>query len=155
MIPEKAIKPIKKSNGRDNTEIAVGTLIAYGVFPQTNEGIENAKKVIASSDKWLVPSELPEYYDGIDSDIMVGRDTPAIISIRQKLTEFYKLSAGTVDFEDTTATEENIVPPKLPPAHYIQGQAGRCCLFCWQITSSKGSKTKRSSCVVKKFRINF
>jgi hypothetical protein len=125
MIPEKAIKPIKKSNGRDNTEIAVGTLIAYGVFPQTQEGIQKAKDTIAANDNWLVPSELPEYYDGIDSDLMVGRDTPAVISIRQKLKEFYKLSAGTVDFEDTTATEENIAPPKIPSTHFMQGTAGR------------------------------
>ena len=100
MIPEKAIKPIVK-NGRDNTEIAVGTLIAYGVFPHTNEGIEKAKQLIAESENWLVPSQLPEYYDGIDSDLMVGRDTPAIISIRQKLKEFYKIFADTEDFVDT------------------------------------------------------
>jgi murein DD-endopeptidase MepM/ murein hydrolase activator NlpD len=100
MIPEKAIKPIVK-NGRDNTEIAVGTLIAYGVFPHTNEGIEKAKQLIAESENWLVPSQLPEYYDGIDSDLIVGRDTPAIISIRQKLKEFYKIFADTEDFVDT------------------------------------------------------
>jgi hypothetical protein len=101
MIPEKAIKPIIK-NGRDNTEIAVGTLIAYGVFPHTTEGIEKAKKLIAESENWLVPSQLPDYYDGIDSDLIVGRETPGILSIRKKLKEFYKISAGTEEFIDTT-----------------------------------------------------
>jgi murein DD-endopeptidase MepM/ murein hydrolase activator NlpD len=101
MIPEKAIKPIIK-NGRDNTEIAVGTLIAYGVFPHTTEGIEKAKKLIEESENWLVPSQLPDYYDGIDSDLIVGRETPGILSIRRKLKEFYKISAGTEEFIDTT-----------------------------------------------------
>ena len=100
MIPEKAIKPIVK-NGRDNTEIAVGTLIAYGVFPQTNEGIQKAKDTIAANDNWLVPSLLPNYYDGIDSDLLVGRETPGIINIRGLLKQFYKISAGTEDFVDT------------------------------------------------------
>lgn len=126
MIPEKAIKPIISKSGRDNTEIAVGSLIAYGVFPQTNEGIQKAKDTIAANDNWLVPSLLPNYYDGIDSDLIVGRETAGIINIRGLLKEFYKLSAGTQDFVDTSVTkEETITPPKLPPAHYIQGQKGR------------------------------
>ena len=125
MIPEKAIKPIIK-NGRDNTEIAVGSLIAYGVFPQTQEGIQKAKDTIAANDNWLVPSLLPNYYDGIDSDLIVGRETAGIIFIRNALKEFYKLSAGTQDFVDTSVTkEETIASPKLPPAHYIQGQKAR------------------------------
>jgi hypothetical protein len=37
-----------------------------------------------------------------------------------------KPSAGTQDFVDTSVTkEETITPPKLPPAHYIQGQKAR------------------------------
>ena len=54
MIPENAIKPIIK-NGRDNTELAAGSLIAYGVFPDTQEGIQKAKDTIAVNDNWLVP----------------------------------------------------------------------------------------------------
>jgi len=105
MIPKKAIKPIIK-NSRDNTELAVGTLIAYGVFPQTQEGIQKAKDTIAANDKWLVPSELPNYYDGIDSDLLTGRETAGIIFIRNALKEFYEIdvekkSAGTETAEDT------------------------------------------------------
>ena len=125
MIPEKAIKPIIK-NGRDNTELAAGSLIAYGVFPDTQEGIQKAKDTIAVNDNWLVPSLLPNYYDGIDSDIIGRKETAGIIFIRNALKEFYKLSAGTQDFVDTSVTkEETIAPPKLPPAHYIQGQKAR------------------------------
>ena len=117
MIPSKAIKPIRK-NGRDNTEIAVGTLIAYRVFPHTSEGIEQAKKLIASSDEWLVPSLLPEYYDGIDSDLMTGKENDAIRAIRKQLKEFYNISsAGTTDFVDTSVVDTK---PKTPAGIQIQ-----------------------------------
>jgi len=99
MIPKKAIKKIKNDI---HLEIAVGSLVAYGVFPQTQEGIRKAKKTAASKDTWLAPSDLPEYYDGIDSDLLTGKETPGIISIRNSLKEFYGLSAGTTDFVDTT-----------------------------------------------------
>ena len=126
MIPLEAIKPIISKSGRDNTEIAVGTLIAYRVVPQTQEGIQKAKDIIAANDNWLVPSLLPNYYDGIDSDLMTGRETAGIINISGLLKEFYKLSAGTQDFVDTSVTkEETIAPPKIPSAHYIQGQKAR------------------------------
>jgi murein DD-endopeptidase MepM/ murein hydrolase activator NlpD len=109
MIPAKAIKPIRK-NGRDSTEIAVGTLIAYRVFPQTQEGIEQAKKLIASSDEWLVPSMLPEYYDDIDSDLMTGKENDAIRAITKQLKQFYGISsAGTEAAVDTRSAR-----PQLP-----------------------------------------
>ena len=104
MIPPEAIKPVISKSGRDNTQIAVGSLIAYRVVSQTQEGIQKAKDIIAANDNWLVPSLLPEYYNDIDSDLIVGRDTPAIISIRNSLKEFYGLttpSSGTQDFVDT------------------------------------------------------
>jgi hypothetical protein len=126
MIPPEAIKPIISKGGRDSTELAVGTLIAYRVVPQTQEGIQKAKDTIAANDNWLVPSLLPNYYDGIDSDLMTGRETAGIINISGLLKEFYKLSAGTQDFVDTSVTkEETIAPPKIPSAHYIQGQKAR------------------------------
>lgn len=105
MIPDNAIKPIRNPNGRDNTEIAVGTLIAYRVFPQTQEGIQQAKDTIAANNNWVVPSLLPEYYDGIDSDLMVGKENDSIRAIRETLKQFYGLlssSAGTEEFIDTT-----------------------------------------------------
>jgi|688.fasta_scaffold03868_4 murein DD-endopeptidase MepM/ murein hydrolase activator NlpD len=144
MIPEKAIKPIRK-NGRDNTEIAVGTLIAYRVFPHTQEGIQKAKDTIAANDNWLVPSLLPEYYDGIDSDLMVGKENDAIRAITRQLKEFYGISsAGTETAEDTKTPIEpepveeikkpqqrNVNHPKLYPElqkfikpRYMWGQRG-------------------------------
>lgn len=113
MIPPKAIKPIRK-NGRDSTEIAVGSLIAYRVFAQTQEGIDKAKKLIANNDEWLVPSMLPEYYDGIDSDLMTGKENDAIRAITGQLKEFYGLttpSAGTQDFVDTRVEQIKVEQP--------------------------------------------
>lgn len=148
MIPPNAIKPIISKGGRDSTELAVGTLIAYRVLPHTNEGIDKAKKLIADSDNWLVPSLLPEFYNDIDSDLMTGKETPGIIAIQNHLKEFYGLttpSAGTQDFVDTRVEQTKVQPPtekkvekvklpeepeqpstiKIPQAHYIQGQRGR------------------------------
>lgn len=130
VLPKKAVKLIRK-NGKDFSEIAAGTLIAYRIFPHTTEGIEKAKKIIANSEYWVVPSELPDYYDDIDSDIMVGKETPGISAIAEILRAFYKIksSAGVVDFIDTSKVEdtkiENIVDIKIPPAHYIEGQKAR------------------------------
>jgi hypothetical protein len=98
MIPKKAIKKVKNEI---HLEIAAGSLIAYGVFPQTNEGIQKAKETAASKEEWLAPSDLPEYYDGIENDLLTGKETPGIIAIRNSLKEFYKLTAGTEDFVDT------------------------------------------------------
>lgn len=148
MIPPNAIKPIISKGGRDSTELAVGTLIAYRVFPQTQEGIQKAKDTIAANDNWLVPSLLPNYYDGIDSDLMTGKETAGIINISGLLKEFYGLttpSAGTQDFVDTRVEQTKVQPPiekkvekvklpepaeqpstiKIPQAHYIQGQKAR------------------------------
>ena len=114
MIPPEAIKPIISKGGRDSTELAVGTLIAYRVLPHTNEGIDKAKKLIADSDNWLVPSLLPEFYNDIDSDLMTGKETPGIIAIQNHLKEFYGLttpSAGTQDFVDTRVEQTKVQPP--------------------------------------------
>jgi hypothetical protein len=129
MIPEKAIKKFNKPSYR---EIAVGTLISYGIFPQTQEGIEKAKKLIAGKDEWLAPSELPNYYDGIDSDLLTGRETAGIIFIRNTLNEFYgitPLSAGTTDFVDTsvptTTTPKEKKKNKLQPKPYAKDNVDR------------------------------
>jgi hypothetical protein len=99
MIPPKAIKKVKNET---HLEMAAGFLLFYKIFPRTNEGIEQAKKTAASKDTWLAPSDLPEYYGDIDSDIMMGRENDAIRAIRNHFKEFYGLSsAGTADFEDT------------------------------------------------------
>ena len=104
-IPSKAIKKFKKDIHR---EIAAGILIAYGLFPRTNEGIAKAQRLIAGRETWLAPSELPNYYDNIESDLMIGRETAGIVNIRMILKEFYGLdnkpSAITVPKLDTGKT---------------------------------------------------
>lgn len=89
MIPSKAIKKVKNEV---HLEIAAGSLVAYGVFPQTNEGIQKAKETAASKDTWLAPSDLPEYYNGIDNDLIIGNETDGIRAIRRHLQEFYGLT---------------------------------------------------------------
>jgi hypothetical protein len=86
--PASAVKKIKNPTHR---EIAVGILIAYGLFPRTNEGIANAERLIAGRETWLAPSGLPNYYDDIESDLMTGRETAGIIYIRNALRKFYGL----------------------------------------------------------------
>ena len=71
-IPNKAVKKIKNDIHR---EIAAGILIAYGLFPRTNEGIAAAQRLIAGRETWLAPSDLPNYYDNIESDLMTGKET--------------------------------------------------------------------------------
>ena len=87
-IPNKAVKKIKNDVHR---EIAAGILIAYGLFPRTNEGIAAAQRLIAGRETWLAPSDLPNYYDNIESDLMTGKETPGIRNIRMLLKEFYGL----------------------------------------------------------------
>jgi hypothetical protein len=89
--PDKAVKKFTKPSHR---EIAAGILIAYGLFPRTNEGIAAAQRLIASRDTWLAPSNLPNYYNDIESDLMTGRETAGIIYIRNSLKEFYGLTEG-------------------------------------------------------------
>ena len=113
MIPPEAIKPIISKSGRDNTELAVGTLIAYRVVPQTQEGIQKAKDTIAANDNWLVPSLLPNYYDGIDSDLMTGKETAGIINISGLLKEFYGLTTKTAEVE--TAVDTRVKQPPATP----------------------------------------
>jgi len=114
MIPPEAIKPIISKGGRDSTELAVGTLIAYRVVPQTQEGIDKAKKIIANSKEWLVPSTHPEYYNDIDSDLMAGKETPGILAIQNHLKEFYGLTTPSVVKKPVADTKVK-QPPAAPP----------------------------------------
>lgn len=86
MIPEKAIKKFTKPSHR---EIVVGILIAYRFFPNTVEGIDEAKKFVSGLDRWIAPSNLPGYYDNIENDLMTGKDTPGILAIREAFYDFY------------------------------------------------------------------
>lgn len=150
MIPPKAIKKVKNEV---HLEIAAGSLVAYGVFPQTSEGIQKAKETAASKDTWLAPSDLPEYYDGIDNDLIIGNETDGIRAIREHLKEFYGISsipaAGVEVAVDTRVSKptspsqpekkevvvkapvtKKVNHPKLPPhlqrvhSRYMWGQHG-------------------------------
>jgi hypothetical protein len=106
MIPEKAIKPIISKGGRDYTKTAVEIALAYRIFSfdgkDYNQKYSEAEKIVATRNQWVSPSNLPEYYDGIDSHLNMGKDTEGILAIRRQLKEFYGLSsAGTQDFVDT------------------------------------------------------
>jgi hypothetical protein len=86
MIPQKAIKKFKNDAHR---EIVAGILLAYGFFPRTSEGIEEAKRFVAGLTEWIAPSDLPNYYNEIESDLMTGRETAGIMNIRMIMQEFY------------------------------------------------------------------
>ena len=103
MIPEKAIKKFTKSSHR---EIVAGHLLAYGFFPSTTEGIDKAKKFVEGLDRWIAPSNLPNYYDEIESDLMTGKETAGIINIRGELENFY--------FNNTQTSVEELPIEEIP-----------------------------------------
>ena len=122
-IPKKAIKKFTKPSHR---EIVVGTLLAYGLFPQTNDGIAKAKKFVEGLDQWIAPSELTDYYDDIDSDLMTGKTNAKILNIKDTLEDFYGLGkpVKTVqaevlgDEEPTAIVPSNPVPVDSDPKVY-------------------------------------
>jgi murein DD-endopeptidase MepM/ murein hydrolase activator NlpD len=114
MIPPKAIKKVKNEI---HLEIAAGSLLAYGVFPQTAEGIQRAKETAASKDTWLAPSDLPEYYANIDDDLLKGRENDAIRAIRRHLKEFYGISSAGFEVAVDTRVSKPTAPP--PPKEKI------------------------------------
>ena len=95
MIPQKAIKQFSKPSHR---EIVVGHMLSYGFFLSDDRGIAEAKKFVDGLDQWVAPSDLPNYYNGIESDLMTGKETPGIINIRGVLDEFY-FGDGATDEE--------------------------------------------------------
>ena len=103
MIPQKAIKKFTKDAHR---EIVVGHLLAYGFYPRTTEGIDQAKKFVAGLDQWIAPSDLPNYYNDIESDLMTGRETAGIVNIRMILEDFY--------FGGGAGTPANEEPQEVP-----------------------------------------
>lgn len=105
MIPQKAIKKIKNDIHR---EIVVGHLLAYGFFPQTSEGIDQAKRFVAGLDQWIAPSDLPNYYDDIESDLMTGRETAGIRNIKMILENFY-FGGGSADEPEEIPVELEVV----------------------------------------------
>ena len=122
MIPKNAIKKVRNDI---HLEIAAGSLIAYGVFPQTSEGIQRAKETAASKDTWLAPSDLPEYYADIDSDLLMGKENDAIRAIRRTLKEFYGISsAGAETAIDTRKPSRPAVPAGIQIQWFSITQVG-------------------------------
>lgn len=126
-IPSKAIKKIKNDVHRD---IVASNLIAYGFFPQTSEGINQAKKFVAGLNEWIATTDLPNYYDDIESDLLTHRETAGIRNIRMILEQFYfgggaesvsediPVEIQVVEVEQTTPDEPivvNIEAPFEPP----------------------------------------
>lgn len=117
MIPDKAIKKFTKPSHR---EIVVGHLLAYGFFPQTSDGIDKAKKFVDGLDEWLAPSNLPNYYDGIESDLMTGKETAGIRNIKMLMEEFYfsesSESEPDIELEVVEVEPEPVVQVEATPA---------------------------------------
>ncbi|MGA1433075.1 MAG: hypothetical protein ACO32T_04765 [Candidatus Nanopelagicaceae bacterium] len=121
MIPQKAIKKIKNDAHR---EIVAGHLLAYGLFPSTSEGIAEAKKFVAGLDQWIAPSDLPNYYADLESDLMTGRETAGIVNIRMILKDFYfgntkdpddiPVEVEVVEVEQTEPDEPIVVKIETP-----------------------------------------
>ena len=107
-FPTRAVKKFTKPAHR---EIATGILIAYGLFPRTQDGIDKASRLIAGRETWLAPSDLPDYYDNIESDLMTGKDTPGIQSIRKSLKEFYGLDNKPVSTPKLKPSKVEVVKP--------------------------------------------
>lgn len=107
--PTKAVKKFTKPAHR---EIAAGILIAYGLFPRTQDGYDQAQKLIAGRETWLAPSNLPNYYDDIESDLMTGRETAGIINIRMVLTEFYGLDDKPVSTKKLNTGTTSVYKPE-------------------------------------------
>ncbi len=116
MIPQKALKPIISKGGKDYTQTAVEIALAYKIFSFTGKDYtqkySEAEKIVATRNQWVSPSNLPEYYDGIDSHLNMGKDTEGILAIRRQLKEFYGLSsAGTEGYVDTRTVTPEVSPP--------------------------------------------
>lgn len=126
MIPPKAIKKVKNEI---HLEIAAGSLIAYGVFPQTNEGIQQAKETAASKDTWLAPSDLPEYYKDIDNDLLIGNETEGIRAIRRHLKEFYGISSARAEVPVDTRSLRPATPAGIQIQWFSLNQVG---LSVWE-----------------------
>jgi hypothetical protein len=149
MIPQKALKPIISKGGRDYTKTAVEIALAYKIFSfdgkDYNQKYSEAEKIVATRNQWVSPSNLPEYYDGIDSHLNMGKDTEGILAIRRQLKEFYGLSSASTETAEDTRTptepepveeikkspQRNVNHPKLYPElqkfinpRYMWGQRG-------------------------------
>ena len=103
MIPDKALIPVITKGGRDNTELAIGVLLVYKIIPsvgRTEEAIREAKAIVATKSHWISPQSLPEYSVEVEDTLIKGGENEAIISIRNKIKEFYGLTSKPQPEED-------------------------------------------------------
>jgi hypothetical protein len=119
-VPPSAIKKLK-TNTRDYTQTAVIVLIKYGVFRA--QDVDNAIAAVNSKNTWIAPSNLPDYDDSIENDIIIGKQNPTITKIRNIIAAHYgiNLEEELVEetqelIEDTSEQEEN---KKSPPGALV------------------------------------
>jgi GH24 family phage-related lysozyme (muramidase) len=114
-VPPSAIKKLK-TNTRDYTQTAVIVLIKYGVFRA--QDVDDAIAAVNSKNTWIAPSNLPDYDDSIENDIIIGKQNPTITKIRNIIAAHYgiNLEEELVEetqelIEDTSEQEENKKSP--------------------------------------------
>jgi hypothetical protein len=88
-VPPSAIKKLK-TNTRDYTQTAVIVLIKYGVFKA--QDIDNAIAAVKSKNTWIAPTNLPDYDDSIENDIVIGKENPTITKIRNIIAAHYDIN---------------------------------------------------------------
>jgi hypothetical protein len=115
-VPPSAIKKLK-TNTRDYTQTAVIVLIKYGVFRA--QDVDDAIAAVNSKNTWIAPSNLPDYDDSIENDIIIGKQNPTITKIRNIIAAHYGINLEEEELveetqeliEDTSEQEENKKSP--------------------------------------------
>jgi GH24 family phage-related lysozyme (muramidase) len=115
-VPPSAIKKLK-TNTRDYTQTAVIVLIKYGVFRA--QDVDDAIAAVNSKNTWIAPTNLPDYDDSIENDIVIGKENPAITKIRNIIAAHYGINLEEELVEETQElikdTSEQEVNKKSPP----------------------------------------
>jgi GH24 family phage-related lysozyme (muramidase) len=120
-VPPSAIKKLK-TNTRDYTQTAVIVLIKYGVFRA--QDVDDAIAAVNSKNTWIAPTNLPDYDDSIENDIIIGKQNPTITKIRNIIAAHYGINLEEEELveetqeliEDTSEQEEN---KKSPPSALV------------------------------------
>jgi hypothetical protein len=103
-VPPSAIKKLK-TNTRDYTQTAVIVLIKYGVFRA--QDIDDAIAAVNSKNTWIAPTNLPDYDDSIENDIVIGKQNPKIIKIRNIIAAHYDINLEEELIEEPQELVEN------------------------------------------------
>jgi GH24 family phage-related lysozyme (muramidase) len=119
-VPPSAIKKLK-TNTRDYTQTAVIVLIKYGVFRA--QDVDDAIAAVNSKNTWIAPTNLPDYDDSIENDIVIGKENPAITKIRNIIAAHYGINLEEELVEETQElikdTSEQEVNKKSPPGALV------------------------------------